>query len=223
MNFKFLFRAIALTLMWAASADAAPSDIQGRAIRSDQWVIRRKEKEEEFIGNVSFQSEQAQVSSDWALIRDEQIFSARGHLHIEKKIAENERLELWGDEGVYSETEGKARAEGNLRFLHSAAGAFRSGAADKALWDGGLQQLTLTGRVRLTGPDYSAWSRQAVYDRPTGEIALEGGRPVVRAQDRDWTSEIQAEYILLDLRRQRIAARGQVHGWINFENNTPGH
>ena len=56
-----------------------------------------------------------------------------------------------------------------------------------------------------------------MYEKSSGRLALNGGRPVLRKMEGEWTTALKADEIVATETPQRIEARGRVKGWMIFK------
>jgi len=216
-----------LALAFAASAKAQPAQaVAGSVVRSKEWIVRRgKAREEEFIGDVHYDSSGLKLSSDWALYKQAaKEWSARGSVALRKDLENGDVLTAKGQTARYNEETkaGRLDPEEGRRILFTRAPADGSepdhGEGAVLTWQG-EQWAALSGRARVWGPRLQAWADTARYEPPAKRLSLRGGRPVARKVDEDggWTTALKADEIDAVDSPRRLEARGRVRGWLIFK------
>src|SRR6185312_16210946 len=184
--------------------------VAGSVVRSKEWIVRRcKAREEEFIGDVHYDSSGLKLSSDWALRKD---------------LENGDVLTAKGQTARYNEETkaGRLDPEEGRRILFTRAPADGSepdhGEGAVLTWQG-EQWAALSGRARVWGPRLQAWADTARYEPPAKRLSLRGGRPVARKVDEDggWTTALKADEIDAVDSPRRLEARGRVRGWLIFK------
>lgn len=214
---------LALLAVPARAESAAP--VAGSVVRSKEWIVRRgKAREEEFVGDVRYESAGTRLSADWALYRHEsKDWKAKGNVVLRKTLAGGDAIEARGAAARYDETSqnGSLEPAAGERVLFTRAPA--QGEPDRG--EGGRldwvadREATLVGRARVWGPRLELWADSARYERPSRVLFLRGGRPVLRKVDEDggWTTALKADEIEAGDSPRRISARGKVKGWMIFK------
>ena len=226
---------LAALLLWsratAAAADPGPAhretsgrSVAGAVVRSREWIIRRgPQREEEFVGDVSYRKGPSLLTSDWALFKHEsQTWQARGHVRLKLTLKSGDRVDVSGETAAYDQT----TARGHLLGPKGARISFErfpsegppdSGTARRLDWEG-QQNARLTGQVHVWGPRLELWGDQADYAADHASLTLTGSRPVLHAlQPGDWTGAVQADRIVALENPDRLQADGKARGWIRFK------
>jgi hypothetical protein len=219
-------RAAFLLLLLAAGARAQPaSSVAGSVVRSKEWIVRRgKAREEEFVGDVRYESAGTKLAADWALFRQEtQAWKARGNVVLRKDLENGDVVTARGQTARYSEATKIGALEPapgeRIEFLRRPAeGEPDHGDGARMDWQGG-DWAALSGRARVWGPRLQAWADVARYEPPARKLLLRGGRPVARKVDEDggWTTALKADEIDATDSPRRLEARGKVKGWLVFK------
>ena len=213
---------VALLLnLWACPGRAqSETPVMGGVVRSKEWRIRRApEKEEEFIGAVSYRAADTAIKADWALYRHAaRTWKARGNVDAERRLSSGDVVEARGEEAFYDQGAeiGVLSAKDRVTFeRRPAAGEPDRGSAGKLRWEARAKAF-FSGGVRVWGPRMESWSDEAAYDRALGELTLTGGRPVLRKLEGDWTGVVKADVITAWESPRRVEADGKTRGWIEF-------
>lgn len=217
-----------LLLLLCAPAAASPApapasaSVAGSVVRSKEWVIRRgASKEEEFIGDVRYQSAGTRLTSDWALYRHEdRVWQARGAVFVRRETSDGTVLEARGEKaghdletkrGYLDPAPGEA-----VSFTRTAPGLEPDhGVAGRVTWSG-ESRVTMSSGAKVWGPRLELASDEAVYEKAKGRLALKGGRPVLRKVEGEWTTALKADEVVATELPRRIEARGRVKGWMIF-------
>jgi hypothetical protein len=213
-----------LSLLIGCQAMGATS--VGSVVRSKEWIVRRGlSREEEFKGDVRYESAGTKLSADWALFRHEKKdWQARGNVYLRRRLASGDLLEAEGYRANYVES----TQSGSLEPAPGKLVSFRRTPADGTTSDHGNGDrldwtsdrfATITGHARVWGPRMEVWSDQARWDRLNHTLNLIGGRPVLRKVDEEggWTTALKADAIEASHQPRRIEAHGKVVGWIIFK------
>ncbi|MDE2141686.1 MAG: hypothetical protein KGJ84_04670 [Elusimicrobia bacterium] len=204
-----------------AAAQASPVPVAGSVVRSKEWVVRRgKIKEEEFIGDVRYESAGARLSADWALYRHEpDDWRARGHIRARKEYPNGDVLETAGETAAYEQRTRRGVLEpakgGRVSLLRTTAlRAPEHGEGDRLSWTGD-SEFRLTGKARGWGPSGEFWADDAAYGAdPSRRLTLTGGRPLLHAYDDGADAALQADRISGADGPRRAEADGRVAGWL---------
>jgi hypothetical protein len=221
-----LLAALAAALLSPAAAakdePAPPARAAGSVIRSKEWKIRRfPKREEEFIGEVRYQSGPTRLNSDWALFQQETgLWQARGSVAVTQTLASGEKVEARGEQASHDQgsqkgwlTAEKGRLLEFTRIPPSGTPEF--GRAERLDWEGQKKVLG-TGRVHAWGEQAESWAERAEWR--DGLLELTGGRPVLhQKQGEDWTGAVKAERIRMSRADGALAADGRATGWILFK------
>lgn len=216
---------IALLLPALALGQAGP--VAGSVVRSKEWKIKRApQREEEFIGEVRYQSGPTRFSADWALFQHEaKLWQARGRVAVTRTSESGEVLDARGERAQHDQTTEKgwlrAKEGGLLVFTRTPAGeAPDHGETQRLAWQG-KNDLLAFGQVHLWGPRLEAWADEAHW---RGELLeLSGSRPVLhRLQGDDWTGAVKADRITASRSAQTVSADGKTAGWLVFKKDPLG-
>lgn len=216
-----------LLLLSSGARCQAPGAAAGSVVRSKEWIVRRgKEKEEEFVGDVRYESAGARLSADWALYRHAQRdWKARGNVVLRKTFESGDVVEARGATARYDEASRAGVLEPapgeRVTFTRVPKGeAPDRGEGGRLIWSGD-QEATLVGRARVWGPRLELWADTVRYERPTRLLFLRGGRPVLRKVDDEggWTTALKADEVDAGESPRRITARGKVKGWLVFKDD----
>jgi hypothetical protein len=222
-------RLAVLLLLPAGFARAQPaSSVAGSVVRSKEWIVRRgASREEEFVGDVRYDSAGTKLSSDWALYhQDSKDWKARGSVVLRKDFENGDVVTARGETARYNEGTKAGTLEpaagGRIVFTRAPAdGEPDHGEGARLDWQGETW-AALTGRARVWGPRLQAWADSARYEPPTKKLSLRGGRPVARKVDEDggWTTALKADEIDAVDSPRRLEARGRVKGWLIFKDES---
>ena len=58
---------------------------------------------------------------------------------------------------------------------------------------------------------------EALYEKGEGRLTLNGGRPVLRKVEGEWTTALKADQVVATESPRRIEAHGRVKGWMIFK------
>jgi hypothetical protein len=223
---------VILPLLLAAAAlpaSAAPAPASGAfaaagtVVRSKEWIVRRgKDPEEEFRGDVRYDSAGTHLSADWALFRHvEKVWRARGSVVLRRELKDGGEVTARGGSARYDEGARSGRLEPapgeRVTFTREAPGTEPDrGEGGRLDWTDD-RVATLSGRARVWGPRLEAWADSAAYDRSDDRLILRGGRPVLKKVEGEWTTALKADEIEATESPRRIEARGGVTGWLVFK------
>lgn len=222
--------ALAAALSAPARAEGA-SPVAGSVVRSKDWIVRRGDKkEEEFVGDVRYDSQGTRLTADWALYRHEpKLWTARGKVALRKETSDGGVVEALGETARYDENDRSGTllpAPGGLvTFARTPPGEEPDrGEGLRLDWESDAA-ATLTGRARVWGPRLQAWADSARYERALRRLTLRGGRPVLRKVDAEggWTTALKADEVEATDSPRRIEARGKVVGWLVFKDEKKLH
>lgn len=227
-------RGLLLLLVFIAPALAEKtSPLAGAVVQSKEWAIRRTpEKEEEFIGNVSYSGAGSVIHSDWALYQHAtQSWKIRGHIKASQRFTNGNLLEAFGEKALYDMKTQKGSLVGPanqpLRFTRkSDEGEFDQGSAGRMEWEG-RKRLSLISEVHLWGDRLELRAGRADLDGLVNSVHLTGGRPFLRNSEERWSGAVKADDIYAregsgalsksGAKSRRITADGKVQGWIYFK------
>jgi hypothetical protein len=220
--------ALAFCLLLSQAAPAVPTretgghSVVGGLVRSREWLIRRAPKrEEEFVGDVSYRKGRDLFSADWALFRhDAQLWQARGRVRLEHRFESGDVVTVSGERAEFNQASGRGTllpaAGGRVTFVRQPPeGAPDKGSAAKIEWRG-HDQARMTGGVFVRGPRLELDGDDADYEA-SGELAVSGGRPVLRVLEGDWTGAVQADVLAVRRDPETIRADGRTKGWLRFK------
>lgn len=214
---------LALCLALAPAPARAAATAAG-VVRSREWVVRRGEKrEEEFVGDVRYESAGVKLTADWALYKHaEKFWRARGAVGLTRRLADGSLLEAHGERASFDEAgRGGAlepAAGGRVRFERRPpdASAPDYGEGDRLTWTN-EDEAILSGTARVFGPRAEAWADTARWRRASRRLTLTGGRPVLRKVEGEWTLAVKADEVSASESPRRVEARGTVRGWLRFK------
>lgn len=219
---------LAVWLLAPATAARAQSAAAaaGSVVRSKEWIVRRgKTREEEFVGDVRYDSAGVKLSSDWALFQQaSRDWKARGRVVLSKNAENGDVITASGETARYSEATKagslEPKAGERIPFTRTPADGSEADHGEGAhlTWQG-EEWAALSGRARVWGPRLQAWADTARYEPPTKRLTLRGGRPVARKVDEEggWTTALKADEIDAVDSPRRLEARGKVRGWLIFK------
>lgn len=215
---------VLLALLCApASAETAATPVAGSVVRSKEWVIRRGgSKEEEFIGNVRYESAGTRLTSDWALFKHaDRTWQARGSVALRREAADGTLFEARGQKAGHDEVSKKGFLEPapgeRVPFTRTPPGLEPDhGESGRVSWNG-ESRVTLSSGAKVWGPRLELASDEAVYEKAEGRLTLNGGRPVLRKVEGEWTTALKADEVVATETPRRIEARGRVKGWMIFK------
>ena len=216
---------ILIALLAVSTAQAQPAGpAAGSVVRSKEWVIRRGEnREEEFIGNVLYDSAGTHMSSDWALFKHvTKEWQARGHVRVRRILKTGDVLEVRGERATHSEkskigTLDPARGE-RVSFVRTPPeGETDQGEGGRISWVED-DTVTLLQGAKVWGPRLQLEADEALYEFPKKSLHLNGGRPVLQKVEGEWITALKADQITAVESPRRIEATGKVKGWMIFKN-----
>ncbi len=212
-----------LALLLSLPAAAQFTSVAGGVVRSKEWANRRgAHKEEEFIGDVRYESAGTRLTSDWALFTHaNRTWQARGAVFLRRETADGTVFEARGQRAGHEE-------ESKRGFLEPAPGEkvlFRRipvglepdyGESGRVSWNG-EKQVTLSSGAKVWGPRLELAADEAIYEKTVGRLTLNGGRPVLRKVAGEWTTALKADRIVSTESPRWLEARGRVKGWLIFK------
>lgn len=222
-----------LLLIFIAPAFSEKKDpLAGAVVQSKEWAIRRTpDKEEEFIGNVSYSGGGSIIHSDWALFQHAtELWKIRGKIKASHRFTNGNLLEAFGEKGAYDmkTQKGSILPAPNqpLRFTRkSDDGEYDQGEAGRMEWEG-RKRLSLISDVHLWGERLELRAGRADLDGLSNSVHLTGGRPFLRNTEEKWSGAVKADDIYASegsalsksgAKSRRITADGKVQGWIYFK------
>ncbi|HAZ09476.1 MAG TPA: hypothetical protein DCZ01_13390 [Elusimicrobia bacterium] len=213
-----------LLLLAASCAGAQPPvAAAGSVVRSKEWVIRRgKKREEEFKGDVRYESAGARLDADWALYRHAtRDWRARGGVRLRKTLKGGDEIEARGESARHDEKTQEGALDpapgGRVDLVRTPLeGGPDRGEAGRLSWKG-EETVTLSNGARVWGPRLELLADSARYERPERRLVLEGGRPVLRKVSGEWTTALKADRIVAAEVPRRVEAMGSVRGWLIFK------
>lgn len=213
----------ALLAFGAAPARAAAAPVAGSVVRSKEWVIRRgASREEEFIGDVRYESAGTRLTSDWALYKHaDKTWRARGSVFLRRTTQDGTVYEAKGQTAGHDQTTQRGFLEpaagGRVAFTRLPPGLEPDrGESGRVSWNG-EKSVTLSGGAKVWGPRLELAADEAVYEKERGRLTLNGGRPVLRKVEGEWTSALKADRVVATDAPRRIEASGRVKGWLIFK------
>lgn len=200
---------------------AAPA--VGSVVRSKEWIVRRgANREEEFRGDVRYESSGTRVNADWAVYRHaSRQWRARGDVRLLRILKAGDEIEARGELASYDE---KTRlgaldpaAGGLVRLRRTPAGGAPDwGEGGRLSWQG-EESLFFSGGIRVWGPRLEAQADSARYESSGTRLTLEGGRPVARKMEGEWLTALKADRIEATQDPRFVEAHGRVKGWLIFK------
>ncbi len=185
----------------------------GGLVSSDKWLIYSDKQQEEFIGNVSYESDVYTFHADYALSdRNKNFIGAKGNVYLKQAKPGEPVYEAYADRGNYNyqQKTGDLLAEKGkeVRLIYQEKNQKPVTAyAQKAAFslEGGL--FVLQGNVRVLRPTpqglQTLSAQQARYLQKQNYLELKGG-----AKASDELRTIQAETIIYDGARNYSYAYG---------------
>lgn len=205
------------------AAESAATPVAGSIVRSKEWVIRRgANKEEEFIGNVRYESAGTRLTSDWALFKHaDRTWQARGAVGLRRETLDGTVFEASGQRAGQDEVSKRGFLEPapgeTVPFKRTPPGLEPDhGEGGRVSWNG-ESQVTLSSGAKVWGPRLELAADEAVYEKADGRLTLNGGRPVLRKIEGEWTTALKADEVVATEVPRRIEARGRVKGWMIFK------
>ncbi|MDD5304639.1 MAG: hypothetical protein PHS14_16210 [Elusimicrobia bacterium] len=215
--------AVLALLCVPAAAESTASPVAGSVVRSKEWVIRRgASKEEEFIGNVRYESAGTRLTSDWALFKHaDRTWQARGAVTLRRETSDGTLFEARGQKAGHDEASKNGFLEPapgeRVLFTRTPAGLEPDhGESGRVSWNG-ESRVTLSAGAKVWGPRLELAADEAVYEKAAGRLTLNGGRPVLRKVEGEWTTALKADTVVATESPRRIEARGRVKGWMIFK------
>ncbi len=123
-------------------------------------------------------------------------------------MSEGDWLEQWS--GVLASGSAGAIEEAWIGRLEQGAG--EGGELVEA-----LRRLRAAGKKTLAASLLELAADEAVYERSDGRLTLNGGRPILRKVEGEWTTALKADGITATEAPRRVSARGHVKGWMIFK------
>ncbi len=212
-----------LAFLFLSPAAAQSTPVAGSVVRSKEWVIRRgASKEEEFIGDVRYQSAGTHLTSDWALFKHaDRTWQARGAVYLRREAADGAIFEARGQKAGHDEVTKRGYMEPaageRVRFTRTPPGLEPDrGESGRVSWSG-ESKVTLSAGAKVWGPRLELAADEAVYEKADGRLTLNGGRPVLRKVEGEWTTALKADQVVALESPRRVSARGAVKGWMIFK------
>lgn len=215
--------ALLAALAGPAFAESVATPVAGSVVRSKEWVIRRgAQKEEEFKGDVRYDSAGTRMTSDWALFRHgDKTWQARGAVRLSRTTQDGVVFEGAGERAGHDQVSQRGYLEpapgGRVTFSRRPPGEEPDrGEAGRVSW-AGEGRVMMTAGARVWGPRLELAADEAVYEKSAGRLTLDGGRPVLRKIEGEWTTALKADSIVATDAPRRVEARGRVKGWMIFK------
>ncbi|MCL2888074.1 MAG: hypothetical protein FWF35_02015 [Elusimicrobia bacterium] len=196
---KQIFKLFLFLIPCAAAAQQLPPGLLGGMLKSDSWVIRKDAQQEEFKGNVSYDSGLYKLKSDYALSdRAKNTFTLDGNVYLMNKDTAGAMTELYSKNAVFNTLTQQGRAaaypQKPLQIFYTVPDIYKVEAQGKTLnIDGKKQTLELKDNVKIkyTEPyDFAlAFADTAFIDRAkntarlTGNAELDNKNYTARAED----------------------------------------
>jgi len=214
---------LAWMVLLCSPAAAQPTPVSGSVVRSKEWVIRRGEnKEEEFIGSVRYESAGTRLTSDWALFKHaDRTWQARGAVFLRRESGDGAVYEARGHKGGHDEESKRGYLDPSpgerVLFTRTPPGLEPDhGESGRVTWNG-ESRVTLSAGAKVWGPRLELAADEAIYEKESGRLTLNGGRPVLRKMEGEWTTALKADEIVATDAPRRIEAHGRVKGWMIFK------
>ncbi|UPT75965.1 MAG: hypothetical protein M0D55_10005 [Elusimicrobiota bacterium] len=214
---------IAALLLALASSSPASEPLVGSVVRSKQYVIHRgASKSEELIGDVRYEAGGKRMTSDWALFSHaDRSWKARGSVRLRRESEDGVVFEAAGEKAGHEQDSGRGFLEpaagGRVSFSRRPPGVEADfGTSGRVSWNG-EQRVTMSAGARVWGPRLELAADEAVYEKKDGRLTLNGGRPVLRKVEGEWTTALKADTITATEVPRRVEARGKVVGWMIFK------
>ena len=206
-----------------AFAASSASPVAGSVVRSKEWVIRRgASKEEEFIGDVRYESAGTRLTSDWALFKHaDKTWQARGSVFLRREAADGSVFEASGAKAGHDQEFKRGFLEPapgeRVRFTRTPPGLEPDrGESGRVTWSG-ESKVTMSGGAKVWGPRIELAADEAIYEKADGRLTLNGGRPVLRKVEGEWTTALKADRVIATEAPRIVSARGRVTGWMIFK------
>lgn len=210
-------------LFGAATAGAESAPVAGSVVRSKEWVIRRgASKEEEFVGDVRYESAGTRLTSDWALFKHaDRTWQAKGSVFLRRETSDGTVFEARGQKAGHAEDTKRGFLEPapgeRVRFTRTPVGLEPDhGESGRVSWNG-EKTVTMSAGARVWGPRLELAADEAVYAKADGRLTLNGGRPVLRKVEGEWTTALKADEVVATEAPRRVSAHGKVKGWMIFK------
>jgi lipopolysaccharide export system protein LptA len=202
--------------------------VAGSIVRSKEWLVRRApQREEEFIGDVSYHQGPNVLTADWALFRHvTQLWKARGHVKFVEALKSGDHVEVSGEDAEYDQKTKHGwligANGGPIAFKRSPAAGTSpdEGTAQRMDWEG-RERAHLSGGVHAWGPRAELWGGEADYDATQGILTVSKDRPVLHVLQvpGDWTGAVQGTTLVVHQDPDRFQADGHTKGWIRFKDS----
>lgn len=173
------------------AAQTLPDIMLGGVLKSDRWVIKKNSKQEEFFGNVSYDTPTLKLRSDYAASdRRTNFFKLDKNAYIMHITPEGETYELNAETVTLNTNLGVGTVKGGarpLRVLYDLPGQYTLTAeSDKADFNTNKEAALLQGGVKL---DYKvaedfvlAYADTVAVDRKNSTLRLTGDALVQSAE-----------------------------------------
>ncbi len=206
-----------------APAAAQSTPTAGSVVRSKEWVIRRGvNKEEEFVGDVRYESAGTKLTSDWALFKHaDRTWLAKGSVYLRRLTSDGTVFEARGAKAGHDEDSKRGYLEPapgeRVTFTRNPPGLEPDhGESGRVSWNG-ENKVTLSAGAKVWGPRLELAADEAVYEKGAGRLTLNGGRPVLRKIEGEWTTALKADEVVATEVPRRVEATGRVKGWMIFK------
>ena len=206
-----------------SAADAVATPVAGSVVRSKEWVIRRgAQKEEEFKGDVRYDSAGTRMTSDWALFKHgDKTWQARGAVKLSRTTQDGVVFEGAGERAAHDQVSQRGFLEpapgGRVTFSRRPPGEEPDrGETGRVSW-AGEGRVMMTAGAKVWGPRLELAADEDVYEKNAGRMTLDGGRPVLRKVEGEWTTALKADSIVATEAPRRVEAKGKVKGWMIFK------
>ena len=207
---------LTLLLSSPVAAESAATPVAGSVVRSKEWVIRRGEnKEEAFIGGVRYESAGTRLTSDWALFKHaDRTWQARGAVALRREASDGTLFEARGEKAGHAEDTKRGYLDPSpgqrVLFTRTPPGLEPDhGESGRVTWNG-ESKVTLSAGAKVWGPRLELAADEAVYEKAEGRLTLNGGRPVLRKVEGEWTTALKADQVVATESPRRIEAHGRI-------------
>lgn len=167
----------------ALNAQSLPPGLLGGMLKSDSWVIRKDLQQEEFKGNVSYDSALYKLKADHALSdRAKNTFTLNGKVYLYNKTADGNTAELYSQSAFYNTAKKTAVAKSGktpLKLIYDTPGFYTITAQSKTLnLNLAKNHAQLNDNVKIkyeTDVDFTlAFADKATINRAQNTALLEG-------------------------------------------------
>ncbi|MGB2579086.1 lipopolysaccharide assembly outer membrane protein LptD (OstA) [Elusimicrobium simillimum] len=201
---------LASALVTPLAAQQLPPGLLGGMLKSDKWIVKRDKQQEEFIGNVSYQSKFYKLKADRAVSdRAKDTFTIFGNTYLMNKDADGKMVEMYSDNAKFTNFDRKAYAEGGdsmVNIIYTVPGEYKIDAKGKHAYSNTtVNSLKLWENATMTyttEDDFIVAFADSFYVNQTGKVIfLEGN---VELDNKNYTAF--ADYMSYNGFKQLITA-----------------